>query len=253
MPKPTDFLVISQARTGSTRLPGKVLLKAAGKELLLHFIDRVLLSKRIAGLIIATTTEPRDEAIVKLVGTDRERCQVFRGSEENVLDRYYQAALGWKQESGREPVILRITSDCPLIDPRVIDAHIAAWEAEQPDYLSSFIHRRTWPHGMDIQMFTFALLEKAWQHTDFDQGREHVVPWMSRQTDLHSYECSCTEDLADLRLTVDYPEDYELIKRVFEHFLPHSPDFSMKDIVSFLSTRPEIRNINRVHGEKRSQ
>lgn len=245
-----DFVVISQVRTASTRLPGKVMKKVAGREMLLHFIDRVLMSERVKELIIATTVEENDDIIVDLVKDYHPRCTVFRGSEFNVLDRTFRAAQHYRDRAGNEPVILRITSDCPLIDPRVIDQHIAEWEKTQADYLCSYIENRTWPHGMDVGIFTYDILKKAWMFTDYPEGREHVVPWMETNQKVKKVEFRAEKDLSKYRLTVDYPEDFILVQEILEHFLPEKPDYSMYEIIELLESRPELFEINRKHNQQ---
>jgi len=239
-------IVISQARTGSTRLPNKVLLKILGKEILLHLIDRVIAAKSVDHMIIATTENQKDNEIVDLVRNYHERVSVFRGSEEDVLDRYYQAALSVEDRFGPNPNIIRITSDCPLIDPKVIDLHVREFEQRDVDYLSSRITKRTWPHGMEAEIFTFKTLEKAWQNAQEAFEREHVTPYIyhTHADEFHLYELAYSDDLSHLRFTLDYPEDYEFIKAIFNHLYPDDSLFSFQDILRFIRMNGKLLAIN---------
>ena len=239
-------LVISQARTGSTRLPDKVLLKILGKEILLHLIDRVLAAETVDHMIIATTDSPKDDVIIDLVDDYHRKVSVFRGSEEDVLDRYYQAALAVRDTFDEQLNIIRITSDCPLIDPKVIDLHVREFERRSVDYLSSRITKRTWPHGMELEIFTFASLKKAWQQATIASDREHVTPYiyMTANDQFNIYEFPYREDLSHYRLTIDYLEDYQLIKTIFEKLYPHHPHFDLNDIIKLLRDNPELSRIN---------
>jgi spore coat polysaccharide biosynthesis protein SpsF len=239
-------LVITQARTASTRLPGKILLKILDKEILLHFLDRILAAEKVDHIIVATTNRPADQAIVDLVQSYHPRISLFRGSEEDVLDRHYQAAkqfLGNKVESWD---IIRITSDCPLIDPLLIDRHIRAFEDNPVDYLSSRIHRRTWPHGMELEIFTFQALQTAWQHAVDKYEREHVTPFIyySHAGEFTLFEFTAEKNWSQFRLTLDYWEDYLLIKAIFEKLYPHNPGFGWPDILNLLEKEKQLVQLN---------
>ena len=242
----TANVVITQARTGSTRLPNKVLLKILGKEILLHFIDRVLAAKTVDHIVIATTDNPNDDIIADLVKDYDKKVSVFRGSEEDVLDRYYQAALAVKDSFEESPNIIRITSDCPLIDPEVIDLHISEFIKRKVDYLSSRINKRTWPHGMELEIFTFKALKTAWQYAIKASDREHVTPYiyMTARDKFKLLERPFKEDLSNYRLTIDYIEDYNLIKIIFKNLYPENPLFDLSDIINLLLENPELTRIN---------
>ena len=239
-------IVISQARTGSTRLPNKVLLKILGKEILLHLIDRVLAAKTVDHMIIATTDNPDDDVIVDLVKDYDKKVSVFRGSENDVLDRYYQAAQAVKDNFEDTPNIIRITSDCPLIDPEVVDLHISEFQQKKVDYLSSRIEKRTWPHGMELEIFTFEALKEAWQNAKEASEREHVTPYiyMNAREKYKLYEFRFKEDLSHYRLTIDYIEDYNFINKIFENLYPINPTFGLSDIINLLRENPELTRIN---------
>ena len=241
-----DKIAIIQARTGSSRLPNKILLKILNKEILLLLIDRVIASRLINHIIIATTTNKDDDKIVKLIENYHPKVSVFRGNENDVLDRYYQAALEYKNTNKGEIDIIRITSDCPLIDPKIIDLHIKEFDLKNVDYLSSRINRRTWPHGMEMEIFTFESLQKAWENASVPFEREHVTPYIykSHPDEFRLYEYNYNKDISDYRFTIDYKEDYYFVKTVYEKLYPKNPLFSLDDIIQFIQANPELLQIN---------
>lgn len=240
-------LLITQARTGSTRLPNKVLLKAGDKELLLRFIDRILPSKFIDYIVIATTTNPRDISIIDLVKGYDTKIKAFRGSEEDVLDRYYQAIINLFPDFGDDEVIVRVTSDCPLIDYEVVDRHIKEFIHYNVDYLSSRIEKRTWPHGMEAEVFSFGALKQAWQNARDKFEREHVTPYMykTHPEEFRLKELPYKEDLSHIRLTIDYPEDLEFIKAIMESENYRTSYMHLEDILGFIESNPSLLEINK--------
>lgn len=242
------IILIAQARTGSTRLPGKILLKVTGKELLLHFIERLLPSRLVDHIIIATTKKEKDNIIKNLINKNysKDRVSVFRGSEEDVLDRYYQAALPFDTPE-TNLIIVRVTSDCPLIDPDMIDAHVQAFLEKNVDYLSSRIKHRTWPHGMEAEIFSFRALEIAWRQAKEKMEREHVTPYIykTHAKEFKLSELSYKEDLSFLRFTVDYEEDYLFVKKIYEILEPEKKFFNLEDILSLLKKTPSLLEINK--------
>ena len=239
-------IAIIQARTGSSRLPNKILLKILDKEILLLLIDRVVASHFIDHIIIATTTNKEDNKIINLVEKYHPKVSVFRGDEYDVLDRYYQAALKYKNESNIEFDIIRITSDCPLIDPKIIDLHIEEFNQQKVDYLSSRIHKRTWPHGMELEIFSFKTLNTTWKNAKEVFEREHVTPYIykSHPDNFELYEFKYEKDSSNFRFTIDYKEDYEFVKTVFEKLYPKNSLFSMNDILQLIKKEPEILKLN---------
>jgi spore coat polysaccharide biosynthesis protein SpsF len=232
-------VAIIQARMGSSRLPGKVLLDLAGEPMLARVVSRVRRARTLEGFIIATTTEPSDDALAALC--DERGWPCFRGSRDDVLDRYYRAA----RQCGAE-VIVRITSDCPLIDPEVIDLVVGEFLRRWPrvQYATTDEPRRSFPRGLDTEVFDFASLERAWREDRNPAWREHVTPYLYRRQDLftlhnvvHHTDCSA------YRWTVDTPEDAEFVRRVYESF--GHDDFRWQDVLSLLQRRPELREINR--------
>ncbi len=239
-------IAIIQARTGSSRLPNKILLRILNKEILLLLIDRVVASKLIDHIIIATTASNEDDKIVALVESYHSKVSIFRGDENDVLDRYYQAAINYKYMSNNEIDIIRITSDCPLIDPKIIDLHIKEFNQRKIDYLSSRIKKRTWPHGMEMEIFSFDSLQLAWENAIETFEREHVTPFIykSHPEKFKLYEFIYKKDISDYRFTIDYKEDYEFVKTIFEKLYPQKPTFTLADILQLLETKPDLKRIN---------
>jgi spore coat polysaccharide biosynthesis protein SpsF len=187
-------------------------------------------------IVIATTTDPRDDAIADLCA--REGWDCFRGSENDVLDRYYQAA----RQHGADTIV-RITSDCPLIDPAVTDSVIATFAAAAPaaDYASN-VFPRTYPRGLDTEVFSFAALETAWRE-DTSEWREHVTPFLWKQPErFRQITAANPVDYSSHRWTVDTPEDFELVGRIYEHF-GHG-DFGWRDVLALLAQHPDWVKIN---------
>lgn len=233
--------VILQARMGSQRLPGKVLRPIAGRPMLEWCLLRLGDSKRCGRVIIATTTAPPDDAIVPLC--EQFETPHFRGSEDDVLSRYYEAARYFRID----PVI-RVTSDCPLIDPHVLDALINAFAAAKVDYMSNTLNERTFPLGLDAEIFSFAALEQAYQSATKPYEREHVTPYLyqhPQQFRLAGYKNSI--NLSHFRVTVDTQEDLRLADAIYAHFIARGVGhrFSLDELIEFLSTRPELVEINR--------
>lgn len=197
---------------GSSRLPGKVLEVFAGRTALDHGVERTRACPAIDEVVIATTTAPADDAIVQVC---RERgWRWFRGSEHDVLDRYYQAAT----EIGAEHVV-RITSDCPLNDPEVITALVARYHAEGADYASTSFPRATFPLGISAEIVRFDVLAQAWREDANPAWREHVTPFVYRHPErFRLVGISAEADYSHHRWTLDTPEDARLIRTIFEHF-----------------------------------
>lgn len=231
--------VIIQARYGSTRLPGKVLLKVLGKSILEYAIERVKKAKNIENIIVATTVKKKDLQIVNL--TKRLGIAVYCGSEDDVLDRYYQAAKLFKAKH-----IVRITADCPLIDSQIINNVINYYFESGADYCSNGLDEETFPDGEDVEIFSFDALNDAWQNAKLLSEREHVIPYITKHPDrfkLASFKNKI--DLSDKRWTLDRKEDFELIKAILESLYPVNPDFKMDDILEFLQRNPYLEEINR--------
>ncbi len=232
-------VVIIQARMGSTRLPGKVLLEVCGKTLLQHQLERVKRAKTVDEIIVATTDLERDAPIERVA----QACgvQVYRGSENDVLDRYEQAA----QQTGAETVV-RLTADCPLMDPAVIDKVIGFFHANDFDYVSN-VRPPTYPDGMDVEVFTRVALDESASEAVLPTEREHVTAFIAKRPERFRIG-NVTHDGPDLsayRLTIDEPADWEVIRWVFEELYPTKPDFTLDDIMNLLTLHPEIATLNK--------
>lgn len=231
-----EKLAIIQARMGSTRLPGKVLKQVKGRSLLSYLLERVKKAKKIDKIVVATTTNPIDEAICE--EAKKEGVECFQGSEQNVLERYYSCAKKYKPKT-----VIRITGDCPLIDPEVIDEAIEVYSKHEGeiDYLSNCAFR-TYPRGMDTEVFSFKVLEEAYQEHKGLFEEEHVTPYIYRHPEkFHLGQVLNKKDCHHLRLTVDTPEDFELIRILIEKLYPQ---MSLNDIVDYLEKNPELLKIN---------
>lgn len=230
--------IIVQARMGSTRLPRKVLLEALGKSMLEHLVDRLKLAKAADRIIIATTDVKEDDEIAALAyGL---RVAAYRGSEKDVLDRFYQAAglFGMKH-------IVRITADCPLMDPKVVDNIIDNYFSSEADYCSNVLER-TFPDGEDVEVFSFNALEKSWSEAKLPFEREHVTPYMRKHPELFKLvNLKNGENISYKRWTLDKEEDFILIKRILEELYPKNPCFGMQDVLDFLKKNPELEEINK--------
>ena len=223
----------------STRLPGKVLKEVAGRPLLDYQIERLRRVHLADDVAIATTENDTDEPLVDFCR--RRDVPFVRGSEADVLDRYYQAALACAAS-----IIVRVTSDCPLIDPAVVDRVIAAFcKADgSADYASNTLHR-TYPRGLDCEVFPFSVLEQAHDAATEKAEREHVTPYVYHHPELFRLlNVAGKDDFSRFRWTVDTPEDFELIRRMLEELYPANPTFAMEDCLRLLQANPEWLAIN---------
>ncbi len=227
--------VILQARMGSTRLPGKVLADLSGKPLLSFLIERLQRCLLIDDIIIATTTNSTDDCIVNLAHSHG--LLVARGSEQDVLSRFVQAA-----DLTTARILVRITGDCPLIDPQVLTTAIELFRSSDVDYLNNF-EPPSFPDGLDVEVFSRNALLLAQSHSQNDIQREHVTSWMTESGELRISTYQHSEDLSRHRWTVDEPEDLEVIRSVVSFFKGNS-DFSWIDVLDLYSRNPEIFSAN---------
>jgi spore coat polysaccharide biosynthesis protein SpsF len=231
--------VIIQARMGSTRLSGKVLKEIKGKTVLSHVIDRVRQSKSIEDIVIATTTYERDDNIE----AEAMKCgaNVFRGSEEDVLNRYYYAA-----KQNNIDVIVRITSDCPVIDPYVIDDLISVYLDGKYDLVTnagSDLTQRTYPRGLDTEVFSFQVLQDAFVNAKEKYQSEHVTPYIYEHNNkIHYFKNDV--DYSRYRWTLDTEEDFELINEIYKRMYKGRHDFYLNDIIELFEREPNLFNIN---------
>lgn len=233
MPK---IAVIIQARLSSSRLPGKILLNLGDKSVLAHVVGRIKRCNKISDVIVATTNLLADDATV----TECKKISVkyFRGSSDNVLERYYLAAKGHAVD-----IVVRVTSDCPFIDAGILDQMLDKFSKEKPDYLSNTL-TRTYPRGFDIEIFTFASLDKAYKQAKVDYEQEHVTPYIYLNPDKFILEAySDNADNSDLRVTLDTKEDWEVIQIAYST-LGNNDNFSYRDVIDYLRQNPDIAKIN---------
>lgn len=230
-------LIIVQARMTSTRLPGKVLLPLAGEPMLTRLIERLRRVRRADGIVVATTTNTSDDPIAMLCEQLGVPCH--RGSEHDVLSRYADAA----RLHGAD-VVVRITSDCPLIDPALIDQTIAAFDEGGSDYVSNMLPP-TWPYGMAVEVFSAAALAQAHAEATQAAEREHVTPFLYWHPERYRLRnVASPVDLSQHRWTVDTPEDYALVGRLFDHLMPTHPHFTQADVLALLDQHPDWIALN---------
>lgn len=232
-------VAIIQARMGSTRLPGKVMLNLYGKSMLQHVVERVYQAQNIDDIIIATTMSEQDNIIVKEAFQNGIR--FFRGSEWDVLERYYLAA-----KENKADTIVRITSDCPLIDPLVIDEIISLYKKEKYDLVtnaSSDLSQRTYPRGLDTEVFSFNELTRAFKNADKQYQREHVTPYIY-ETNERIFYYKNPINYSQYRWTLDTEEDFRLIKEIYLYLYHKKHDFYLEDIVKLMKKYPELAKIN---------
>jgi spore coat polysaccharide biosynthesis protein SpsF len=228
------------ARMLSTRLPSKVIIEIQGKTILEHVIARVMRSNHIKKVVVATTTNPKDDAI-KRVGL-RLGLDVFRGAEVDVLDRCYQAAKTFCLDP-----IVRITADDPFKDPDIIDYAIGIYlrsMGKKYDLVCNTL-KPTFPEGLDVEVISFNALERVWKESCKDSDREHVTMYMLEHPEQFLiYNFENTEFLSDIRLTLDTKEDLELVKAIYDALYPRQNYFSWKDVIDYLSSNPDLLKIN---------
>lgn len=235
-------VAIIQARMGSTRLPGKVLRVLGNATVLAHVVRRARRASNIDAVVIATTELPQDDAIVE--AGPALGASVFRGSEDDVLSRYYFAA-----KRAAADAIVRITSDCPLLDADVLQAMVARFLGTHRggvplDYLSNTL-TRTYPRGLDVEVFTFAALERAHREASDAAEREHVTPYIYRNPGLFRIEQhKYAVDASRHRWTLDTEDDWRLLQRIFTRLGEQRDDFTTREILALLAQEPGLATIN---------
>lgn len=236
------IVVVVQARTASTRLPGKILKPIFGKPLLLLQLERILAAKTTFELVVATTTDKQDDPIMTLCKENK--INFFRGHPTDLLDRHYSAAIEFEADS-----VVKIPSDCPLIDPEVIDKVLNFYLENliKYDYVSN-LHPPTYPDGNDVEIMPLRILEIAYKEAEKDFEREHTTPFIWDQPSRFRIGNVAMENGLDLsmthRFTIDYPEDFEFIKAVYEEIYSENKIFSLLEILNLLERKPEIKKIN---------
>lgn len=237
-----NIVTVIQARTGSSRLPNKVLMHLAGKSLLERMLERVQWSDLAGKIIVATTEEKSDDVIQEIC--KKNNFLIYRGSTEDLLDRHYQAAKLLNADA-----VVKIPSDCPLIDFRIIDKVIDYFikNSEKFDFVSN-LHPATYPDGNDVEIMHFSVLEDAWKNAKRKLEREHTTPYIWENPDKFrignvEWETGLNYSMSH-RFTIDYPEDYEFIRRIYDELYNKNPKFGLTDILKLLEEKPEIKKIN---------
>lgn len=234
------LILAVQARLGSSRLPGKVLMEACGRPLLARMLERLARVATPAEIVVVTTTDAQDEPIVALCRDLN--VAVFRGHPTDLLDRHYLAG----RVHGAEH-IAKIPSDCPLIDPAIVDRVLARYAEGDCDYASN-LHPASYPDGNDVEVMSMAALGIAWREAVLSMEREHATPYLWERPERFrlanvAWESGRDESLTQ-RWTLDYPEDYQFIRKVYEELYPDNPGFGLGDILKLLARKPEIAAIN---------
>ena len=232
----SNISIIIQARTNSNRLPNKVLAKIENKPMIWYVVNRVKKVKKVKQIVLCTTNLQNDQKLIDIA--EENEILNFKGSTEDVLDRYYRCAL----EINADPII-RITGDCPLIDPLIIDDILEFFLNNNYDYVSNTI-LPTYPDGLDVEIFSFNALENAATNAKLKSEREHVTPFFKNHPEIFNlFNFKNDTDLSHLRWTVDEKEDLIFAKKIFHEFKPKI-DFSTQEILKLLKHKPELLKIN---------
>ncbi len=228
-------VAIVQARMGSTRLPGKALAPIAGRPMLWHVLTRVRAARSAERVVLATTTDERDTPLAELAAALD--VPVFRGSESDVLDRYHHAA-----GAHGAMVIVRLTADNPLQDPRVIDETVALFGRTDASYASN-VHPRTYPRGLDVEVISRAALDAAWREATDPFDREHVTPYIWKQPERFSQvNLAAAQDRSSWRWTVDEVEDLAFVRAVYDRLWQEKGGvFDAQAVTALLETQPALR------------
>lgn len=245
-----NVVCIIQARMGSSRLPGKVLLDLYGEPVLYRVLERVADAISVDKIVVATTTRNIDESIVQAVKKYGRGVVVSRGSEDDVLDRYYQAA-----KANGADIVIRVTSDCPLVDPEIIDQVVQPLlDDPDLDYCSNVLGQLTFPRGLDVQAVRMSVMEKIWNIAKELEDREHVTLYIRKHPEqFKTRAVQCKPDLSFHRWTVDEPDDYRLVKEIYTRLYDMNPKFRMKDVLELFVQEPELIKINQQVQQKLSQ
>ncbi|MDD5085611.1 MAG: glycosyltransferase family protein [Candidatus Omnitrophica bacterium] len=232
-------IAIVQARMGSTRLPGKVLIDIAEKPMLWHVLDRLRHAHFVHDVMVATSINKKDNAIERFCRVNNLNC--YRGSEEDVLDRYYQAARVEKAD-----IVVRITADCPLTDPKIVDKVISAYVKNAGSFQgSSNVINRTYPRGLDTEVISFSALEQAWGKAKKPYQREHATTYIyEHPEEFKMYSVENGEDLSLLRWTVDEESDLCFVREIYKRLWREGKVFLIRDVLAALEKEPYLKEIN---------
>lgn len=242
-----EYIGVVQARTGSSRLPGKMLMNVCGETIISIMLKRMKYSKKVSRWILATTNIPGDIELVEIAKALK--IPYFCGSENDLLDRMYQCAT----EYGIECMV-RVGGDNPLLDPRIIDQTLESFDNGhiEYDYFSNH-HPPTFPDGQEVEIIPYKSLRISWEESVLPYEREHGTPFLWDHPDRFSignYEYAGSSLYRTNRWTLDYPEDFEMISAVFESLYSRKPDFGMEDVLTLLKEKPQIALMNRIHQGK---
>ena len=232
------FTAIIQARTGSSRYRNKVLKTIMKKPILFHIIRRLQQSKFISSVVVATTDRNEDMILKQIC--DISKINIFFGSTNDVLDRYFHAAKTFNSQ-----YIVRITADSPVIDHRIVDEALNKFQKDDVDYLSNWLVK-SFPEGISVEVFSFEVLKKAWEESRWTSEREHVTPYIWKNPERFKLGVLTNHrgDQSEIRLTLDYPRDLLLIRKIYENLFPSNPYFGLDDILDLLEKNPFLRKIN---------
>ena len=227
---------IIQARMGSKRLPGKVMMQVDKHNPSISYtLNQIKFCKKINDVIVATSTKKEDDILVDYL--EKNKINIFRGKSDDVLDRYYQCAKEKQFDN-----IVRITADCPLIDPVIVDSVIEQFEKSKVDYISN-VHPRTFPDGCDVEVFSFTAIENAWKNATLPSEREHVTPYIWKNSEKFSIDnYQNHKNLSKLRWTLDYNDDLILIRKIITEV--NSRPITLNQILTLLARKPELIEIN---------
>ncbi|MBI4349111.1 MAG: glycosyltransferase family protein [Elusimicrobia bacterium] len=230
------IVAVVQARMSSKRLPGKVLQPIEGKSMIWHVLKRAAAARSVSGVILATSTAGEDRGLRSVARDAGADC--FFGDLEDVLDRFYHAA----EHAGAEAAV-RITGDCPLLDPEIVDACVDLFLKRGADYASNAIER-TYPDGLDVEVVSMGALERAWKEAELASEREHVLPYVWKHPELFKLaHLKQAQDQSAMRWTVDSPADLEFVRAIYAELKPKLA-FGMHEVLSVLYRRPELAKLN---------
>lgn len=239
--------IFIQARMGSTRLPGKVLKKICGKTIIELTVERLKNVKEVSKIVLVTSVNKENNVLVeeaKKIGVD-----YFRGSEENILDRFYQASKEFKPDT-----IIRVTADCPLIDPDIISKGLELFKTGRYDIVSNVVPR-TYPHGYDFEIFSVQAMVRSWRDQRakfknekvFDKTVINPTNYLFKNKNFRHGNIKNDLDLHKIRLTLDYKEDFEVIKIIYENLYKKSGPFNMDTLLDFIDNNSHILEISKDH------
>lgn len=230
------IIAILQARMSSSRAPGKVLRPILGQPMIVRHLERLRRAETLGRIVVATSEGADDDAIdaaVSAVGVD-----VFRGSLDDVLDRYVQAARRYTPDH-----VVRVTADCPLADWRLLDRIVRTHLVSEADYTSNTLPL-TWPNGLNVEVVRTSALERAWSESNAQYDREHVTPFVKREDGFRRTSVMRATDLSQVRWTVDYPDDFIMVQQAYNALYPANPDFDSDDLHHLFCKHPEMLRLN---------